>query len=129
MDFLSLSTEYETYKEYIENADNSMNYFFEFFQTFQKSLNEYATNVQKSLNNTVTNLIKFDNKSTHMKKFFTVMRLFETHLLKLILISKKIFNEIVQPTSDFSKYIINDNNTKLNELSKIINEKYFDKKK
>ena len=129
MDFLSLSTEYETYKEYIENADNSMNYFFEFFQTFQKSLNEYATNVQKSLNNTVTNLIKFDNKSTHMKKFFTVMRLFETHLLKLILISKKIFNEIVQPTSDFSKYIINDNNIKLNELRKIINETSFAKKK
>ena len=129
MDFLSLSTEYETYKEYIENGDNSMNYFFEFFQTFQKSLNEYATNVQKSLNNTVTNLIKFDNKSTHMKKFFTVMRLFETHLLKLILISKKIFNEIVQPTSDFSKYIINDNNIKLNELRKIINETSFAKKK
>ena len=129
MDFLSLSTEYDTYKEYIENADNSMNYFFEFFQTFQKSLNEYATSVQKSLNNTVNNLIKFDNKSTHMKKFFTVMRLFESHLLKLIIISKKIFNEIVQPTSDFSKYIINDNNTKLNELRKIINETSFAKKK
>ena len=129
MDFLSLSTEYDKYKEYIENADNSMTYFFEFFSTFQKSLNEYATNIQKSLNNTVTNLIKFDNKSTHMKKFFTVMRLFETHLLKLIFISKKIFNEIVQPTSDFSKYIINDNNLKLNELRKIINETSFAKKK
>ena len=129
MDFLSLSKEYDTYKEYIENADNSMNYFLEFFSTFQKSLNEFATNVQKSLIKTVTNLIKFDNKSTHMKKFFTVMRFFETHILKLIFISKKIFTEIVQPTTDFSKYIINDNNTQLNELRKIINETSFAKKK
>jgi len=129
MDFLSLSTEYDTYKEYIDNADNSMNYFLEFFSTFQKGLNDFATNVQKSLNTTVTNLIKFDNKSTYMKKFFTVMRLFETHLLKLIFISKKIFSEIVQPTNDFSKYIINDNNIQLNELRKIINETSFAKKK
>ena len=50
-------------------------------------------------------------------------------LISLILISKKIFNEIVQPTSDFSKYIINDNNLKLNELRKIINETSFAKKK
>ena len=129
MDFLSLSTEYDTYKEYIDNADNSMNYFLEFFSTFQKGLNDFATSVQKSLNTTVTNLIKFDNKSTYMKKFFTVMRLFETHLLKLIFISKKIFSEIVQPTNDFSKYIINDNNVQLNELRKIINETSFAKKK
>ena len=129
MDFLSLSKEYDTYKEYIDNADNSMNYFFDFFSTFQKSLNEYATNIQKSLNTTVTNLIKFDNKSTYIKKFFTVMRLLEAHLLKLISISKKIFTEIVQPTNDFSKYIINDNNTQLNDLRKIINETSFAKKK
>ena len=129
MDFLSLSTEYDNYKEYIDNADNSMNYFLEFFSTFQKGLNDFATSVQKSLNTTVTNLIKFDNKSTYMKKFFTVMRLFETHLLKLIFISKKIFSEIVQPTNDFSKYIINDNNVQLNELRKIINETSFAKKK
>ena len=129
MDFLSLQTEYDTYKEYIEKADNSMNYLSEFFSSFQKGLNDYATNIQKILNNTVTNLIKFDNKSTYMKKFFTVMRLFETHLLKLIFISKKIFSEIVQPMNDFSKYIISDNNIKLNELRKIINETSFAKKK
>ena len=129
MDFLSLQTEYDTYKEYIEKADNSMNYLSEFFSSFQKGLNDYATNIQKSLNNTVTNLIKFDNKSTYMKKFFTVMRLFETHLLKLIFISKKIFSEIVQPMNDFSKYIISDNNIKLNELRKIMNETSFAKKK
>ena len=129
MDFLSLSKEYDSYKEHIENSSYSMNYFLDFFQTFQKNLNDYATNIHKSLNNTVTNLIKFDNKSTYIKKFFTVMRLFETHLLKLISISKKIFSEIVKPTSDFYKYIINDNNNKLNELRKIINETSFAKKK
>ena len=57
------------------------------------------------------------------------MRLFEAHLLKLISISKKIYNEIVLPTGDFSKYLINDNNIKLNELRKIINETSFAKKK
>ena len=129
MDFLSLSTEYDSYKEYIESADTSMSLFFDFFSNYQKSLNEYATSIQKNLNITVTNLIKFDNKSTHMKKFFTVMRLFEAHLLKLISISKKIYNEIVLPTGDFSKYLINDNNLKLNELRKIINETSFAKKK
>ena len=129
MDFLSLSTEYDSYKEYIESADTSMSLFFDFFSNYQKSLNEYATSIQKNLNITVTNLIKFDNKSTHMKKFFTVMRLFEAHLLKLISISKKIYNEIVLPTGDFSKYLINDNNIKLNELRKIINETSFAKKK
>ena len=56
------------------------------------------------------------------------MRLLEAHLLKLISISKKIFTEIVQPTNDFSKYIINDNNTQLNDLRKIINETSFAKK-
>ena len=129
MDFLSLSTEYDSYKEYIESADTSMSLFFDFFSNYQKSINEYATSIQKNLNITVTNLIKFDNKSTHMKKFFTVMRLFEAHLLKLISISKKIYNEIVLPTGDFSKYLINDNNIKLNELRKIINETSFAKKK
>jgi len=129
MDFLSLSTEYDSYKEYIESADTSMSLFFDFFSNYQKSLNEYATSIQKNLNITVTNLIKFDNKSTHMKKFFTVMRLFEAHLLKLLSISKKIYNEIVLPTGDFSKYLINDNNIKLNELRKIINETSFAKKK
>ena len=129
MDFLSLSNEYESYKEHIENSNNSMNCISQFFESFQKYLNDYATNTQKSLNLLFTNLIKFDSKSTHIKKFFGVCRLFEKHLLKLTSISKKIYTELVQPTNDFSKFIVNDNNIHLNELRKIINETSFEKKK
>ena len=83
MDFLSLSNEYESYKEYIENTNNSMNFISQFFVNFQKNLNDYSTNTQNNLNLLFTNLIKFDNKSTYIKKFFGVCRLFEKHLLKL----------------------------------------------
>ena len=129
MDFLSLTNEYESYREHIENCNNSMNNISQFYSNFQKNLNEYATNTQQNLNLLFTNLIKFDNKSTHIKKFFAICRLFERHLLKLTSISKKIFNELVQPTNDFSKYLVNDNNIQLNELRKIINETSFAKKK
>ena len=129
MDFLSLTNEYESYREHIENSNNSMNDISQFFSNFQKNLNEYATNTQKNVNILFSNLIKFDNKSTYIKKFFAICRLFEKHLLKLASISKKIFNELVQPTTDFSKYLVNDNNIQLNELRKIINETSFAKKK
>ena len=129
MDFLSLSNEYESYKEYIENTNNSMNFISQFFLNFQKNLNDYSTNTQNNLNLLFTNLIKFDNKSTYIKKFFGVCRLFEKHLLKLKSISKKIYTELVLPTNDFSKYIINENNIQLNELRKIINEASLEKKK
>ena len=129
MDFLSLSTEYESYKEHIENTNNSMNYISSFFSNFQKNLNDYAIITQKNLNILFTNLIKYDNKSTHIKKFFAVVRLFEKHLLKLTSISKKIYTDLVQPINDFSKYLVNDNNVQLNELRKLINETSFAKRK
>ena len=129
MDFLSLTNEYESYKEYIENSNNSMIYISQFFTTFQKDLNDYSTNTQNNLNLLFNNLIKFDNKSTYIKKFFGICRLFEKHLLKLKSISKKIYTELVQQTNDFSKYISNDNNNQLNELRKLINETSFEKKK
>ena len=57
MDFLSLSTEYESYKEHIENTNNSMNYISSFFSNFQKNLNDYAIITQKNLNILFTNLM------------------------------------------------------------------------
>ena len=129
MDFLSLTKEYESYREHIENANDSMNYISSFFSSFQKDLNDYAINTQNNLNLLFTNLIKIDNKSTYIKKFFAVVRLFEKHLLKLTSISKKIYTDIVQPINDLSKYLINDNNLQLNDLRKLINETSFSKKK
>ena len=129
MDFLSLTKEYDSYKEHIDNTNDSMNYISSFFSSFQKNLNDYAVNTQKNLNLLFTNLIKYDNKSTYIKKFFAVVRLFEKHLLKLTTISKKIYSDLVQPINDFSKYIVNDNNIQLNELRKLINETSFAKRK
>ena len=129
MDFLSLNNEYESYREYIENSNITMNYISQFFSNFQKLLNDYSINAQNNLNLLFSNLIKLDNKSSYIKKFFGVCRLFEKHLIKLQTISKKIYSELVQPTNDFSKYLINDNNIQLNELRKIINEIIFEKRK
>ena len=37
MDFLSLNSEYDLYKQYVTNSNNTMNYLFNFFTTIQKS--------------------------------------------------------------------------------------------
>ena len=122
MDSRSLTKEYESYKENIENTNELMNLLSNFFSNFYKNLNDYAINTQKNFSLSLGSLIKLDNKSSYIKKFLAVCRLFEKHLQKLVNISKRIYTELVQPTNDFSKYLINDNNIQLNELKKIINE-------
>ena len=119
MDYFSLLNEYESYKSYIENSTNSMNHIFNFFSNFQKNLNDFSTITQKNLNDLFSNLLKFDTKSTHIKKFFAVFRLFEGHLIKLSTIAKKINNELVQPTNDFTKFLSNNNNSQLIEFQKL----------
>ena len=118
MDYFSLLSEYESYKSYIENSTNSMTHIFNFFANYQKNLNDFSTITQKNLKDLFSNLLKFDTKSTHIKKFFALFRLFEVHLVKLSTIAKKINNELVQPTSDFTKFLSNDNNSQLIEFQK-----------
>ena len=129
MDFLSIKSEYESYKEYIENVNNTMKCISTFFINFQKNLNDFAQNTKNTLNQLFHNLLKYDNRSTHIKKFYEFCRVFGSHLQKLLGISKKIHSELILPTNDFAKYIMNNNNTQLLELKKIFTDIFNQKKK
>ena len=129
MDFLSIKSEYDSYKEYIENTNNTMKCISTFFLNSQKNLNDFAQNTKESLNQLFHNLQKFENRSTHIKKFYEFCRVFELHLNKLLSISKKIHSELILPTNDFAKYIMNSNNTRLIELKKIFSDIMNQKKK
>ena len=122
MDFLSIKSEYESYKVHIENTENTMKSISSFFINSQKNLNDFAENTKDNINKLFHNLLECDNRSTHIKKFFEFCRIFERHIMKLIAISKKIQSELILPTNDFSKYIINSNNTQLIELKKIFDD-------
>ena len=122
MDFLSIKSEYESYKVHIENTENTMKSISSFFINSQKNLNDFAESTKDNVNKLFHNLLECDNRSTHIKKFFEFCRIFERHIMKLVSISKKIQSELILPTNDFSKYIINSNNTQLIELKKIFDD-------
>ena len=129
MDFLSIKSEYESYRVHIENTENTMKSISMFFTNSQKNLNDYAENTKDNINKLFHNLLECDNRSTHIKKFFEFCRVFERHMMKLVAISKKIQSELILPTNDFSKYIINSNNTQLIELKKIFDDVSNQKRK
>ena len=122
MDFLSIKSEYESYKAHIENTENTMKCISTFFINSQKNLNDYAESTKDNLNKLFHNLLNCDNRSTHIKKFFEFCRVFEKHIMKLTNIAKKIQSELILPTNDFTKYIMNSNNTQLIELKKIFDD-------
>ena len=118
MDFLSIKSEYDSYKEYIENTNNNEKCIFNIFCKFPKKFKWFWT--KESLNLLFHNLQKFENRSTHIKKFYEFCRVFELHLNKLLSISKKIHSQLILPTNDFAKYIMKSNNTRLIELKKFL---------
>ena len=122
MDFLSIKSEYESYKSHIENTENTMRCISTFFINSQKNLNDYAESSKDNINKLFHNLLNCDNRSSHIKKFFEFCRVFEKHMMKLINIAKKIQSELILPTNDFTKYIMNSNNTQLIELKKIFDD-------
>ena len=122
MDFLSIKSEYESYKAHIDNTENTMRCISTFFINSQKNLNDYAESTKDNLNKLFHNLLNCDNRSTHIKKFFEFCRVFEKHIMKLTNIAKKIQSELILPTNDFTKYIMNSNNTQLIELKKIFDD-------
>ena len=122
MDFLSIKSEYESYKAHIDNTENTMRCISTFFINSQKNLNDYAESTKDNLNKLFHNLLNCDNRSTHIKKFFEFCRIFEKHIMKLTNIAKKIQSELILPTNDFTKYIMNSNNTQLIELKKIFDD-------
>ena len=113
MDFLSLTSEYESYQEYITKTKTTMKNVSNFFINFHKSLNEYATSVENSLNELLTNFLSYDKSITHIKKFFAFFQLFEKHLLNLMSISKKLLTEIISPTEEFTSFLSSDDKKNL----------------
>lgn len=90
LDYLSIKSEYESYKEYIENTNNTMKCISTFFINFHKNLYDFSQNTKDSINQLFHNLLKNDNRSIHIKKIFEFCRVFERYLLKLLTISKNI---------------------------------------
>ena len=129
MDFLSLSSEYDSYKDYFLNTTNTMSCLANFFSNIQKGLNEYTNLATNSLNDLINSLIKYDLRSTHIKKFFEFSRLFERHIIKLSLLSKKIKSELVTPTLNFDKFLVDENSYHLGLLQNIINNTINQKRK
>ena len=129
MDFLSLSSEYESYQEYFTKTKNTMKHVSNFFINFHKSLNEYATSIENSLNELISNFLAYDKNITHIKKFFSFFQLFEKHLLNLSSISKKVLIEIISPTEEFTAFLFSENRRNLEKLKKIIINTNDQKKK
>ena len=129
MDFLSLSSEFESYQEYFTKTKSTMKHVSNFFINFHKSLNEYATSIENSLNELLSNFLTYDKNIGHIKKFFIFFQLFEKHLLNLTSISKKVLIEIISPTEEFTAFLFSENKRNIEKLKKIINNTNTQKQK
>ena len=129
MDFLSLSSEYESYKDYFSITSSTMSSLANFFTNINKGLDEFIKLSTNSLNELINSLLRYDHRSTHIKKFFEFSRLFERHLIKLSLLSKKISSELVGPTINFDKFLVDENSYHLMLLQNLINSTVTQKKK
>ena len=129
MDFLSLSSEYDSYKDYFSNASSTMLSLANFFTNIHKGLDEYIKLATNSLNELINSFLCFDHRSTNIKKLFEFSRLFERYLIKLSLLSKKISTELIGPTINFDKYLVDENSYHLMLLQNMINSTINQKKK
>ena len=129
MDFLSLSSEYDSYKDYLSNASSTMLSLANFFTNIHKGLDEYIKLATNSLNELINSFLCFDHRSTNIKKFFEFSRLFERYLIKLSLLSKKISTELIGPTINFDKFLVDENSYHLMLLQNMINSTINQKKK
>ncbi len=129
MDFLLLSSEYQSYNEYISNSSSIMKCFMNFYDSLQNSFTLFSKNTRESLNTLFQNLIQFDNHSTFSKKFFEFYRLFEKYLTKLDSLSQKIVTQILQPTLDIQKHFKSNTDSCILKLSEIMNSTINQKKK
>ena len=128
MDFLSLSSEYQSYVDYINNSSIIMKHFIAFYESLQNAFNIFSKNIRESLNILFTNLIQFDNRSTFSKKFFEFYRLFEKYLTKIDSFSEKILTQIVQPTLDIQKHFKIKTDSEIAKLFEIIKSTINQKK-
>ena len=129
MDFLSLTSEYESYQEYYTKTKNTMFTISNFFINYHKSLNEYATSVENSLNELISDFISYDKNITHIKNLFNFFQFFEKHLLNLTSISKKVLTEIISPNAEFTSFLFGENRKNLEKLKKLIDNTNYQKNK
>ena len=129
MDFLSLTSEYESYKNHFSKASKTMSCLKNFFTNIQESLDIFTESVTNSLSELINSFLVFDHRSTHVKKFFEFSRLFEFYLVKLSLISKKMKSELISPTISFDKFLSDENSYSLMMLQNLINSTINQKKK
>ena len=129
MDFLSLSSEYDSYKNYFSNTSTTMSCLHSFFESIQSGIDNFTSIVTNSLNELINSFLAFDHRSTHIKKFYEFSRLFELYLIKLSLISKKIGVELINPTINFDKFLSDENSDHLMLLQNMINSTINQKKK
>lgn len=129
MDFLSLSTEYNSREEHLLNVENTMTSFYNFFSSMQRSLYQYSTNTHNSLQNLFNVLMKYDNHSSNSKKIFDFYRLFEKHLTKVQAISNTFDTELVKPTVLITNHLKEKNINELSNLKKLISSTIEQKKK
>ena len=100
-----------------------------FFTNIHKGLDEYIKLATNSLSELINCFLSYDHRSTHIKKFFEFSRLFERYLIKLSLISKKISSELIGPTINFDKFLVDENSYNLMLLQNMINSTITQKKK
>ena len=105
MDFLSLTTEYESREEYFNNVQTTMSSFHNFYSSLQKSFYQYSVNSHTALELLFNNLMKFDNRSSHSKLIFDFYRLFEKHLTKAKNISNTFTKELIEPTELITNHL------------------------
>ena len=129
MDFLSLSSEYDSYKNYFAKASITMSCLKNFFTNYQQGLDKLIVSVTNSLNELINSFLAFDHRSIHIKKFFEFARFFEMHLVKLSLLAKKINSELISPTINFDKFLSDENSDHLILLQNLINSTINQKKK
>ena len=129
MDFLSLSSEYESYKNHFSKTSITMSCLKNFFSTIQQGLNNLTITVTNSLNELINSFLAFDHRSSHIKQFLEFSRLFELYLIQLSLISKKINAELINPTINFDKFLSDENSYHLMLLQNLINSTVNQKKK
>ena len=128
MDFLSLTSEYESYKNHFSKASKTMSCLKNFFTNIQESLDVFTESVTNSLSDLINSFLEFDHRSTHVEKFFEFSRLFEFYLVKLSLISKKMKSELISPTISFDKFLSDENSYSLMMLQNLINSTINQKK-
>ena len=129
MDYLSLTSEYESYKNHFSKASKTMSCLKNFFTNIQESLDIFTKSVTNSLSDLINSFLEFDHRSTHVEKFFEFSRLFEFYLVKLSLISKKLKSELILPTISFDKFLSDENTYNLIMLQNLINSTVNQKKK